>query len=219
MPDQKRNSPKKTPNKSRKKSTRKKSKSGYTFKNILFNKITGSLLLVSFLISSLYIVYLDIQITEKMSGKIWSFPSSVYARPLELFKNKRIAVTDIINELNSLDYVKIETRPTKPGQYRIYNHSNIEFISRRFEFGEAEQLSKGVRLSIYNGVIENIEELNSNKKIAVFRLEPIKIAGIYPKQKEERELIKLEDVPDDLILALLAVEDRRYYEHWGIDPV
>jgi len=201
------------------KSSKQKSKSRYTFKRVLFNKITASLVLIVFLISSLYIVYLDIQITEKMSGKIWSFPSSVYARPLELFKNKKIHVGDIVNELNSLDYTKVDTRPSKPGQYRIYNHSNVEFVSREFEFGDGARSSKAVRLSITGNFIEKIEELNSNRDIAVFRLEPIKIAGIYPKQKEERELIKLEDVPDDLILALLAVEDRRFYQHWGIDPL
>jgi len=208
------------PAKKRKQKTpAKKSKDRYSFKKILFNKISYSLALSVFLITSLYVVYLDIQITDKISGKIWSFPSSVYARPLELYKNKNIDVNDIVNELNSLDYVKVDSRPTKPGQYRVYNHSNIEFISRRFEFGEAEQLSRGVRLLINNGFVASIEELNSNKKLPVFRLEPIKIAGIYPKQKEERELIKLEDVPDDLILALLAVEDRRFYEHWGVDPI
>jgi penicillin-binding protein 1B len=215
MPSKKRNNPRKHP----KKHPKKKSKPSYKFRNVLFNKITASLLLVLFLISSLYVVYLDIKITEKISGKIWSFPSSVYARPLELFKNKRIGASDVINELDNLDYVKVDTRPNKPGQYRVYNYSNIEFVSREFEFGEAIQSSKGVRLSIADGVIKSIEELNSNNSIAVFRLEPIKIAGIYPKQKEERELIKLEDVPDDLILALLAVEDRRFYTHWGIDPV
>jgi len=208
------------PSKKRKiKNPRKKLKSQYTFKKIFVNKISATLVLIVFLISSLYIVYLDIQITEKMSGKIWSFPSSVYARPLELFKNKKIHVDDIVNELNSLDYIKIDTRPSKPGQYRIYNHSNVEFVSREFEFGDGARSSKAVRLSITGNFIEKIEELNSNRDIAVFRLEPIKIAGIYPKQKEERELIKLEDVPDDLILALLAVEDRRFYQHWGIDPL
>jgi len=211
MPSKKRKSPKKN--------LKKKSKSSYTFKKFLFNKITASLSLIILLLSTIYVVYLDIKITEKISGKIWSFPSSVYARPLELFKTKRIGVSDLISELNSLDYVKVDTRPVKPGQYRVYNYSNIEFISREFEFGEGVQESKGVRLYIAGGVIKKLEELNSNKSLAVFRLEPVKIAGIYPKQKEERELIKLEDVPDDLILALLAVEDRRFYNHWGIDPI
>ena len=203
----------------KRKNSKKKSKSRSSYKKLLINKITGSVLLVLFLLSSLYVVYLDIQITEKISGKIWSFPSSVYARPLELFKNKKITVADVTYELNNLDYVKVDTRPNKPGQYRVNNYSNVEFVSREFEFGDAVQLSKGIRLYIANGAIKNIQELNSNKSVAVFRLEPIKIAGIYPKQKEEREIIKLEDVPDDLILALLAVEDRRFYNHWGIDPV
>ena len=206
------------PPKKRKKST-KKSKPRSLLKKILLNKISGSLFLFVFLISSLYVVYLDIKITDKISGKIWSFPSSVYARPLELFKSKKIDMADVVTELKSLDYIQIETRPNMPGQFRVNNYSNIEFISREFEFGEVVRPSKGVRLYISNGVIKNIQELNSNQSIAVFRLEPIKIAGIYPKQKEERELIKLEDVPDDLILALLAVEDRRFYNHWGIDPV
>jgi penicillin-binding protein 1A len=31
--------------------------------------------------------------------------------------------------------------------------------------------------------------------------------------------LKLEDYPDHLIKAALATEDRRFFEHWGIDPI
>jgi penicillin-binding protein 1A len=31
--------------------------------------------------------------------------------------------------------------------------------------------------------------------------------------------VKLEDYPDHLIKAALATEDRRFFEHWGIDPI
>jgi len=31
--------------------------------------------------------------------------------------------------------------------------------------------------------------------------------------------VKLEEFPDHLIKAALATEDRRFYEHWGIDPI
>ena len=31
--------------------------------------------------------------------------------------------------------------------------------------------------------------------------------------------VKLEDFPDHLIKAALATEDRRFFEHWGIDPI
>jgi penicillin-binding protein 1A len=31
--------------------------------------------------------------------------------------------------------------------------------------------------------------------------------------------VKLDDFPDQLIKAVVATEDRRFYEHWGIDPI
>ena len=31
--------------------------------------------------------------------------------------------------------------------------------------------------------------------------------------------VKLEEFPDHLIKAALATEDRRFFEHWGIDPI
>ena len=195
-----------------------KQKSRISFLNFLFNKITYSVFLITFLISSLYVVFLDIQITEKMSGRIWSFPSSVYARPLELFRNKNISIVDLISELKNLDYVEVQHRPGKPSQYRVVNDRNLEFITREFVFSDGPQFSQAVKIEIRNNYIVSIQQLNSNLTIPVLRLEPVKIAGIYPQQKEERQLIRLEDVPDDLILALLAVEDRRFYSHYGLDP-
>jgi penicillin-binding protein 1B len=184
----------------------------------LFNKISASLLLLILLSSSLYVVYLDILITEKMSGRIWSFPSTVYARPLELYKNKAISIEDISSELDLLDYRKVSTRPVKAGQYRVYAGAYIELISRDFTFSDGFQASQGLRIKLQNNHISRLEALNTNRVIDVFRLEPMVVAGIYPKQQEVRQLVQLEQVPDDLVLALLSVEDRRFYEHWGLDP-
>lgn len=187
-------------------------------RRILFNKISASLLLLVFLLSSLYVVYLDILITEKMSGRIWSFPSTVYARPLELYKNKAMSIEDIRSELDLLDYRQVSTRPAKPGQYRVYAGAYIELISRDFTFSDGFQASQGLRIRLQNNYISRLEALNSNQVIDVFRLEPMVVAGIYPKQQEVRQLVQLEQVPDDLVLALLSVEDRRFYQHWGLDP-
>lgn len=187
-------------------------------RRLFLNKISASLLLLVFLLSSLYVVYLDILITEKMSGRIWSFPSTVYARPLELYKNKAISIEDISSELDLLDYRQVNTRPAKPGQYRVYAGAYIELISRDFNFSDGFQASQGLRIKLQNNYISRLEALNSNQVVDVFRLDPMVVAGIYPKQQEVRQLVQLEQVPDDLVLALLSVEDRRFYQHWGLDP-
>ncbi len=37
--------------------------------------------------------------------------------------------------------------------------------------------------------------------------------------KENRSLVPLREIPRPLIQAILAIEDRRFYSHWGIDPI
>jgi penicillin-binding protein 1A len=37
--------------------------------------------------------------------------------------------------------------------------------------------------------------------------------------KENRSLVPLRQIPRPLIQAILAIEDRRFYSHWGIDPI
>ena len=51
--------------------------------------------------------------------------------------------------------------------------------------------------------------------IDLMRLDPVQIGGIYPKQGEDRVLVRLPDVPESLKQGLMAIEDRAFYEHWG----
>jgi penicillin-binding protein 1B len=44
------------------------------------------------------------------------------------------------------------------------------------------------------------------------------IGSIYPVHNEDRVLVKLGEVPPMLITALIAVEDRNFYEHGGVAP-
>ncbi len=53
----------------------------------------------------------------------------------------------------------------------------------------------------------------------IVRLEPAQIGGIYPAHKEDRILIRLEDLPPMFEETLLAVEDRSFYDHSGIAPL
>jgi len=37
--------------------------------------------------------------------------------------------------------------------------------------------------------------------------------------KENRSIVPLREIPRPLVQAILAIEDRRFYSHWGIDPI
>jgi len=183
----------------------------------LNKKVVFYLVLILLLPLVVYVAYLDFRITSKFEGKIWSLPSHVYARPLELYVDKSLSAKQFEQELRLIGYTKVTNMPTKSGQFRLWDAKHFELISRDFRFGDGLQKGEALRVDFSNGKIEGLYKLYTHDDLSLFRLEPARIGGIYPTQKEDRKLIKLEDVPRQLILALLAVEDRRFYQHWGID--
>ncbi|HED36260.1 MAG TPA: penicillin-binding protein 1B [Gammaproteobacteria bacterium] len=204
----------------RRKKTTKSRRSSRLLKMLLSRLFLSSIALGA-IFTGFYLLYLNIIITDKMSGRIWSLPSHVYARPLEVYQDRQLSVEDLKQELALLDYHRVNRRPENPGQYRILNSvlngAHFEIITRDGIFWDGKRKSRGLRLSIHNNQVQGLYELHTDKTIALFRFEAVKMAGIYPAKKEERQLIKLADIPDELVLALLAVEDRRFYQHHGID--
>ena len=44
------------------------------------------------------------------------------------------------------------------------------------------------------------------------------IGGIYPRDNEDRDLIRLDQAPQLLLDSLIQIEDRDYYNHFGVSP-
>ncbi|HLQ67584.1 MAG TPA: PBP1A family penicillin-binding protein [Candidatus Limnocylindrales bacterium] len=42
---------------------------------------------------------------------------------------------------------------------------------------------------------------------------------VHEFYKENRSLVPLRQIPRGMVDAILSIEDRRFYQHWGIDPV
>ena len=73
-------------------------------------------------------------------------------------------------------------------------------------------------LRLDGSLIQEIRELPSGREIGAVLLEPEPIGAFYGANREQRELVKLEQLPAHLVGAILAVEDQRFEEHRGIDP-
>ena len=68
-------------------------------------------------------------------------------------------------------------------------------------------------------------ELPSISRLEEFR--PSLVTKVYDSQNEmigeffieKRALVRFEDLPEAFLNALIAVEDKRFYQHFGIDPI
>ncbi|TRO12626.1 penicillin-binding protein 1B [Ectopseudomonas mendocina] len=171
--------------------------------------------LVGLVILAGFAVYLDAVVQEKFSGKRWTVPAKVYARPLELFVGQKLAKDDFLRELDALGYRR-ESVANGPGAVSVAGN-NIELHSRGFQFYEGAEPSQKVRVRFSGDYVAGLNQADGSN-LAVARLEPLLIGGLYPAHQEDRILIKLDQVPAYLIDALVAVEDRDYFDHFGVSP-
>jgi len=164
----------------------------------------------------IYVIYLDFDIRSQFDGKKWSIPARVYARPLELYIGKPLTHEQINFELKNSGYhlteddIKAGTYQKKGDSYRI--------VIRGFDFWDGHQPPRYIEIKIEDGFITNVVDFRDATEIAVVRLEPAVMGRIYPSHREDRLLVKLDDVPKQLIDALLTVEDRDFYSHYGVNP-
>lgn len=173
------------------------------------------LALVTLVVGGLFVVYLDARITATFSDKMWELPAKVYARPLELFVGAALAPEDLSYELEVLGYRSVSA-PRSPGEVSR-NRDLFDIYARGFEFPGESESARRVLIEFSGGRIKALSA--GGRGIDLMRLDPVRIGGIYPQHGEDRDLVRLDEVPNTLRLGLMAVEDRDFYQHWGFSIV
>jgi penicillin-binding protein 1B len=160
-----------------------------------------------------FALYLDLRVTGEFEGRRFSLPARIYARPLELHAGLRIPLNDVEDELRSLGYALGE-RET-PGWY-LKEQNTLEVSLRPFVFWDGAQPARRLAVEFEGGTVRKVT--SEGKDLALARLEPLLIGGIYPAGNEDRVLVRLGEVPRHLVQELIAIEDRNFFSHAGFDP-
>jgi len=179
-------------------------------------RLAGYAALIAVIVAVPWVVWLDRQVTEKFSGQKWQLPAQVYARPLEVYPGVTLARELLVAELGRLGYRPIRD-PQQAGQYSA-SRNVVEVHTRPFRFWDGEQPSQRLRISFNGDAVEGLTSDLVDDAIAIARLDPALIGSIYPGHGEDRVLVQLETVPRLLSAGLVAVEDKRFYQHHGFDP-
>ena len=162
-----------------------------------------------------YTVYLDITVRQKFEGSRWSIPSHVYSRPLELYTGLNIAQSELTGELGKLGYRSVK-KPGSPGSYAETGHS-VRIYIRGLSVPGSPSEPGIVDVRFERDVVAALHGADG-KKLETARLEARLYGSISTAHHEDRSLVRRIDVPDHLVNALLAIEDKAFFSHFGIDP-
>jgi penicillin-binding protein 1B len=175
------------------------------------------LLLAAVLGGSLYLVYLDQVVRVSFEGKRWALPARVYARPLELYAGRALSADSLRAELELLGYART-AHPDRAGSYSDYK-GRFLLRTRSFRFHDGRQPSRYLELRIDAGTVSSLNQAANGAELDLVRLDPALVASIYPSHNEDRVLVRRDGLPELLVRTLLAVEDRNFLQHHGVDPV
>ena len=182
-----------------------------SFKSFLLKvAFTGAVLTV------FYGGYLDWQIRSKMDGQIWRLPAEVYSRIESVKISDNLAFDEVIQILLDNEY-RQTTMVAAPGDFKLEDDT-IVVLRRAFPFPDQPEPQRVLRLRFVDNKLNRIEDLVAVKAIDEFRLAP-KLIAMLESDNEDRLAIPLQNYPRLLIDALILTEDRRFYDHHGINPV
>jgi penicillin-binding protein 1B len=174
-----------------------------------------------------YYVQFSREIEVRLHGERDRVLPRVFARPLDLWRGQALGQVQLVDRLNDLGYAQ-RAAPEKPGEFGV-SQSTVLLVPRGgdhpgimvravFEEPRAPKATPGAtsppvppqRIAALAAGGQPVERVT---------LDPPLLTALMSTSREKRRQVPLESIPPRMIQAVLAIEDRRFYEHPGVDPI
>jgi len=151
----------------------------------------------------------------------------VFARPLELHRGQALTDRQLIDRLNDLGYTQ-RTSVDKPGEFAV-SPGTVAVMPRapetrgqvvRVVFQRPAVARASTRKAPPPRPADRVLSVDLGKKPADrVRLDAPVLTAIVNGEREKRRPVALSAIPDRMVKAVLAIEDHRFYDHPGVDPI
>jgi penicillin-binding protein 1B len=171
-------------------------------------------LLVAIGIGTYYWVSFGRMIDQRLSGHIQQTTARIYAAPMRIYTGEALTVADMANHLQRAGYSELDVSGT-PGRYVLHGNEIEIRPSVDSYFGAKNKLV----VDFSKAGIEKIRSMDTGGAMDSAEVEPELLTSLFDNTREKRRAISYNDIPRVLRDAVLSVEDRRFFEHPGFDPV
>jgi penicillin-binding protein 1B len=179
--------------------------------------ILGSVLLLFVVATSIFAYYyvkFGKLIDERLSGQIYQNTSRVFSAPGHIYTGEALHPSDLATYLLHAGYQEGEVQGT-PGDFKIKG-STVEIRPSKDSYFHG---GNALRVDFSGTAITRISQLNDGMQRDFADIEPEVITNLFDSSREKRRIVRFEDLPKNMVDAVLAAEDKRFFEHGGLDIV
>jgi len=155
----------------------------------------------------------SVLVERRLHGERWMIPARIYARPLMLHGGIALDIAGLMKILNGLRYTQKADLPGAPGEFSVGERS-VVFYPRP----GTDAANEPIAVAFDKDHVKELRGVRSKKPYRTQTLEPELITYLFDESREKRRRVRYDELPENLIHAVLAIEDKRFFSHPGLDP-
>jgi penicillin-binding protein 1B len=178
---------------------------------ILLGSVFGCLLIAASVFGYYYVKY-GHMIDARLSGHILQNTTQIFSAPEEISPGEVFTASELTTYLQRVGY-RPEADDAALGQYTA-NGNVVDIRPSKLSY-----FAGGNALTIQFGAktIRAIRPLGGGTEMASAEIEPELITNLFDSAREKRRAVRYDDLPPNLVNAILSAEDKRFFEHPGFD--
>ncbi len=172
--------------------------------------------LAFFSVFAYYYVKYDRIISRRLKGQIFNNSAKIYARPEMVRPGEPYTIEELVANLKKAGYTEEGHKPESPlGTFRLAKGA-IEIKPGPESFHSPD----GAMIRVSDGKIASITSAGSKAGDSLdgYELEPHLVTALFEgEQRTKRQLVQFDELPKVMVNAVVAIEDRRFFQHAGVN--
>ena len=165
--------------------------------------------------SYFYIKY-DRIIAQRFRTNVFTNSAKIYALPRTVHNGDKADPREIAALLRRAGYSDLAKDKEKEASSPL---GSFEVVKGGIEITpgpESYHSPEPARILVKDGEVERI--VSKGNDLSAYELEPQLITALFDSgQRSKRQVVKYTDIPKVMVDAVLAIEDRRFFEHSGVN--
>ncbi len=148
------------------------------------------------------------QVRDSLDGQVWELTGKAWSAPMQLWPGLTLTETELAEDLVRAGYTRVD-QVDGPGDFQVGGGAVL--VRVRQQEGPGWRLAAGDVMVTFRG--DRVATVSPRDPAL---LPPTLLASLRGPSNEARTPRELEDFPEHLRQAVLAMEDARFFEHPGI---